>query len=311
MQRIHVDLLFSKYVRLHGRDLSDELRTIADFFSFLSERVIPHKLVFDVDTDLLERFEPVYLLLLDKLNLYPPSLRAQAEEIARQANLCNIIAVASALGLRMRRRLHLYGVSSIIFQSISFFGIKATLNDQTKLRVNADMLFQMQVALKRLAGIVRYASSIELVDYDETFHEFKKNYDPDLVDRSKLLALLNILRMDINSHPASDEKALILAKLEHIEQELKRPKVRWGVVVTSFFILFGFMADLKTLKPDIYTKPLAIVEQILSCLHQDGLVSTKAPQLLGPHDHDSEDQPDNGVNEVKAVLPKRREEFNE
>lgn len=310
-QRLHVDFLFSKYVT---RDLGDELTDIADFFSFLSERIIPNRLIVDVDHDLIERFEPVYLLLLDKLSLYPSSIRTQAEDIVRQGNVCDLMAIAGAFQRAGKTPIRLSGFWSRLLQSISIdVGVKVTLNNDTTLHVNTQTLFKLQVALKRLAGIVRYASSIQFVDYDETFHKFKRNYDPDLVDRSKLLALLNILRMEINAHPASEEKEVLITKLEHIEQELKRQKVRWGIVITSFFILFGFMADLKTLKPDIYDKPYAVVQQILTVLHSDGLVSNKPPQLLpepGPK-KSADDEQQNNDQQDRFALPARKPEEDE
>lgn len=305
-QRLHVDFLFSKYVT---RDLAEELTDIADFFSFLSGRVLPRRLVVDVPPDLLERFEPVYLLLLDKLTLYPASIRAQVEEIVRQTNVCDLIAVAGVFQQGGRRRLRPFGFWRGLLSTVSLdVGVKVTLNDSTTMRVTSDTLFRLQVALRRLAGIVRYASSIEFVDYDETFHTFKRNYDPDLVDRSKLLALINILRMEINSHPSSEEKDLLLGKLEHIEEELKRKKVRWGVVITAFFILFGFLADLKTMKPNVYEKPCAIVEQILSALHSDGLVSNKPPQLLAARASEEPEEEPEEPHPPYAIPPKKEDE---
>ena len=307
-QRLHVGFLFSKYV---SRDLAEGLSDIANFFSFLSERIVPNRLVVEVPHDLLERFEPVYLLLLDKLNLYPPTIRAQVEEIARQSNVCDLMAIAGVFQSRGRNRMRLPGFWRSLLHSISIdVGVKVTLNDNTTLRVTSDTLFRLQVALRRLAVIVRYATSIEFVDYDETFHKFKRNYDPDLMDRSKLLALVNILRMEINAHPTSDEKSLLLTKLEHIEQELKRQKVRWGVVITSFFIIFGFLADLKTLNPRVYEKPCQIVQQILSVLHTDGLVSNKPPQLLAVRQEEHPPPLDDDVSQEApfALPPKRRED---
>jgi hypothetical protein len=310
-QRLHVDFLFSKYVT---RDLAEELTDIANFFSFLSERILPNRLTVDVDPDLLERFEPVYLLLLDKLSLYPPSIRSQAEDIVGQANVCNLMAIAGVFRRAGSRRIRVGGIWRSFLQYISIdVGVKVTLDNSTTLHVNSDTLFRLKVALTRLAGIVRYASSLQFVDYDETFHKFKRNYDPDLVDRSKLLALLNILRMDINAHPTSEEKDMLLSKLEHIEQELKRQKVRWGVVITSFFILFGFLADLKTLKPNIYDKPHAVVQQILSVLHGDGLVSNKPPQLLPEHAPTKrpDDLPKENEQQDQFALPPRKREDDE
>jgi len=40
-QRLHIDLLFSKYVT---RYLADELMDIASFFDFLSDGIVPDKL---------------------------------------------------------------------------------------------------------------------------------------------------------------------------------------------------------------------------------------------------------------------------
>ena len=75
---------------------------------------------------------------------------------------------------------------------------------------------------------------------------------------------MNLLRVQINEHPVSEEKKIILEKLENIETELRRPKARWGIIITGFFILLGFIADLKTIKPDIYKEPYTIVQKVLA-----------------------------------------------
>jgi hypothetical protein len=68
------------------------------------------------------------------------------------------------------------------------------------------------------------------------------------------------------------------------------------------FLVFGFIADLKTLNPVIYTKPLQTVEVILLNLHEEGQVEKSTSYNL-PH-YPQEKQ----SNENKYALF-RKEEF--
>ena len=97
--------------------------------------------------------------------------------------------------------------------------------------------------------------------------------------------------------------------MDNIETELRRSKVRWGIVITGFFILFGFFADLKTIAPETYKEPYAIIQKVLATIHEDGVVSGKPPQLL--ENKRTDDTSENEIIEQPRVAlhNKKEEEY--
>ena len=123
------------------------------------------------------------------------------------------------------------------------------------------------------------------------------------------MAFINLLRVEINQHPESVEKNTIIERLESVERELRKPKVRWGIVITGFFMLFGFLADLKTLNSETYAHAYKIVNTILETMHCDGRVNREGGKFLGDMRHeknDHEDQP--GDYRESAFPPKKNDE---
>jgi len=274
-----IDWLFSSYIQ---HDISDELKDIAEYFSFIAERINPKNYTIEVRSDLIQCFESVYLLLLDKIRIFPDTIQNQIMNIMKENHICDIMAIAGSLDRKDISQIKFTDTFQSLLGLVPFWGKKFSISiDNDKyIDITKKSLFNLKVSLNRLSSILNYAASIKLLDYDESFYKFKNNYDPDLIDKSKLLTFINILRVQINNSPDSKEKDIILDKLENIETELRRPKARWGIIFTGFFILFGFLADLKTIKPDIYQDLYATVQKIIATMHNDGIVSTKAPQLL-------------------------------
>ncbi len=302
-----IDWLFSSYIQ---HDISDELKDIADFYSFIAERINPRTFTIEIRPDLIQCFESVYLLLLDKIRIYPDTIQNQIATITRENHICDIMAVAGSIDTKDLTRIRFKDSFQAFIELFPFFGNKFRIRIESGeyIDITRKSLFNLKVALNRLSSILTYAASIKLIDYDESFYKFKKNYDPDLIDKSKLLAFINILRVQVNNNPDSKEKDIILDKLENIETELRRSKARWGIVITGFFILFGFLADLKTIEPDIYKEPYAIVQKVIATMHHDGVVSSKPPQLL--ENKKSENSETEHIEQPRVVLrPKREDEF--
>lgn len=282
-----VQLMFSRY---YDGDISHDLETVAEYYSHLADNIDYEAFRITANRELLDSFESVFLWLQDKLLAYPEAIRTQILEIVREKQLCEIVGIVANLSERHLSHLRRQGLFRRLPSIYSFFGFTLALPRQEREYLTEPKLFDAKMALKRLSQIIRFAATVNVVDYDEAFRDFRNNYDPNLVDKHKLLALINILRVQINNVPDEDHKKLVLEKLEGLESELKRPNVRWGVVITGFFILLGFLADLKTLSPQIYDEPKRTVESILNVLHSDGVVQQSRPRLLGgpdgkPNDH--------------------------
>ena len=304
-----MEWLFSSYIQ---HDISNELKDIADFYSFIAERINPRTFTIEIRPDLIQCFESVYLLLLDKIRIYPDTIQNQIATITRENHICDIMAVAGSIDPKDLTRIKFKDAFQPLIELLPFWGNKfrISIDGGKYIDITKKNLFNLKVALNRLSSILNYAASIQLIDYDETFYKFKKNYNPDLIDKSKLLAFINILRVEVNNNPDSKEKDIILDKLENIETELRRSKARWGIIFTGFFILFGFLADLKTIEPDIYKKPYAIVQKVIETMHYDGGVSAKPKQLL--ENKKSENPETEHIEQQRVALhPKGKDEFEE
>ncbi len=307
--KMRIDWLFASYIQ---HDISDELKDIAKYFSFIAENIDPRNFTVEVRSDLIQCFESVYLLLLDKIRIYPDTIQNQIMNITKENHICDIMAIAGSLDRKDISQIKFTNTFQPLVSFLPFWGKKfgISIDNDKYIDITRKSLFNLKVSLNRLSSILTYAASIKLIDYDDSFYKFKENYDPDLIDKSKLLAYINILRVQINNTLDSKEKDLILDKLENIETELRRPKARWGIIITGFFILFGFLADIKTIHPDIYQESYAIVQKIIVTIHNDGIVSTKAPQLL--EDKRSENAEAENIGQPKVALcPKREDEFDD
>ena len=71
-------------------------------------------------------------------------------------------------------------------------------------------------------------------------------------------------------------------RVDRIEEELRRPKPRWGRIIAAVFIVFGFLADLKTLKPTVYDSVYRTAHAIVQMLHVEGSVEHQQRKPLLP-----------------------------
>jgi hypothetical protein len=134
-----------------------------------------------------------------------------------------------------------------------------------------------KIALKRLSQVVKFSAS--KVDDSwagsSSFDEFKSSYDPDLINKAKMSALISLLKSQISQLPQDANTELLLAKIDSIDNEIRKPNPHWGIIFSTLFVLFGFTADLKTLDPDVYEKPFETIETILQTAHKEGMVETQ------------------------------------
>ena len=256
---------------------SDQLSQISEYYTYLADTLDYQRVKIDADPELIQRFESVYLWLQDRLVVYPDTIRRQISEIVEEASLCELFAILSTLSRRRLPNLRQRSLLLSVIEAIPFW--RAPRFDRLE-PLRASKMLGAKMALNRLSQVLEFAASIEVVDFDETFSDFKEHFDPNLIDKTKLLALANFLLVQAKSIPEEGVRSQLTTKLEDLEAEIRKPRVRWGAVIAGFFILFGFLADLKTMNPEIYDKPLHTVESILSTIHKDSLVSRKNQHLL-------------------------------
>lgn len=187
--KIKIDLLFSDYIE---HEPSEDLRTISEYFELLAECINVEAGDCTIAPDFLRHFEAVSLLLRDRLRLYPPTIPKQVEVILDK-NVERVFAILSTFSRReVRRMLRL----SFIEAFTRGFSFGTSRGDERLTRTN---LFDAKIALNRLSQILRYASSIQLLDYDIDVEQLSDHYDPRLLDKPKLLALINLLKVQVGS----------------------------------------------------------------------------------------------------------------
>ena len=230
--------------------------------------------------------------LQDRLVVYPDSIRRQISNIVEKDSLCDLFAVLSVLSPKEINNIR---QQSSVFSALYSFGFWRTPRPDGLKQLTRSKVLGAKMALNRLSQVLEFAASIEVVDYDETFGDFKDNYDPNIIDKTRLLTLINYLHDQANSISDEAVRTRLTMRLDDLEAEIRKPKVRWGVIITGVFILFGFLADLKTMHPTIYDKPLQTVNSILLVLHNDGLVSSKKQHLLSEGDFQENEDDDTGT----------------
>ena len=278
--KLGIKQLFSSSL---GRNLNEQVSHVSKYYAYLADALDYQRLNIAADPELVQQFESVFLWLQDRLVVYPDSIRRQVSKIVEENSLCDLFAILSVLSPReihniQRNRL----VTRFVLSALPFFSRLPQIDGFKQLTTTN--VLKAKMALIRLSQVLEFAASVEVLDYDESFVDFKDNFDPNIVDKNKLLTLVSYLHVQVNSISDEAVRSRFVKKLADLEAEIHKPKVRWGVVITGFFILLGFAADLKTMDPTIYGKPLRTINSILSVLHEDGLVNTKRKNLLSEGD---------------------------
>jgi hypothetical protein len=244
----------------------------------------------------------------ERLLLYPESIGKQANAIIADSDLPQTIAVLNILPEHELRAIRIWGA----FSFFSAFGHlltaimgRSSLADSYGL--TSEALLKTRMALFRLSQVLRYASTLDLIDYDASFQEFKDHYNPDLVEKTKVVALINIVRVQVRACGDPEMQSRLESKLERIEEEIRKTKPRWGTVIAGLFVLLGALADLKSLQPQLYSESYGVVSRIIQVLHEEGSVE----RSRGPHtlltNPDGDHRPQ-GARDVAVLPPRRREE---
>lgn len=279
--KLHIDLMFSKYIE---HEPAEDIETISEYFQFIRKKIDHNKGEVDIDQTLIEQFEAICLLLKDRLLLYPEPLRIQVIDILKDDKLTQFFGVLATLDederLRLRR---LHNLDGFIYGILRLFGRIPSPSGISiyKLGLTPEGLLNTKIALNRLSQILKYAATIELLDYDTGQSEFREHYDPDLVEKPKLIALINILRVQAKSIPDKEIRDKISERVDQLENEVRKRKPRWGRIIAGFFILFGFISNLKTLAPDTYSQMYTTTQKIVVTLHEEGQThkEKKAPMI--------------------------------
>jgi len=222
-------------------------------------------------------FETSTTKLLQVLLVGQEELAAKIIRYKELASRMFPITINALSGEYLARRRFRPTLASLV-DSIRLFGRSNPDGDGLPTR---RALFGVKIALSRLAQIVRYASGIEVLDYDLGADELKDHYDPELIDKARVIALINILRVQLGDVQDEGIRDRLLDRVARLEREVQRTRPRWGRIIAGFFIILGFVADLKTISPRTYDALHRTVEAIVETLQTEGSVEhhRRRPEL--------------------------------
>jgi hypothetical protein len=249
------------------------LKEIAEYYGYLSENLDFPSLGSDLNFKLITSFESIWYILQYYLKDIDPLLLKTIEDIFQRSNIFNFFSLLAILipnnGLiRYRRRK--------LFQSISFSipSILTINNDNTENNtINSDTVLSIKAAIFRVASIV---NTISIDDYSEDIgldKNIKTRYNPELIDKEKILVLLELLKNNIISISETEDTKILITKIEIIENEIKKKQnIKWGKVFALIFVIFGFISNMKTIFPEQYDKAFYSLSRIITTITNEGQV---------------------------------------
>jgi len=269
-----IALLFSSY-----KEYKYELNGYARIFKYLAKRIDCKKRKILADIQILMSFESVYLAMCEVIKLYPPELKLQINEIVQRKKILQIIAYVANTSEDDNSFIKQNKSILNIFNIFPQYGKSIEIEKGENIRLTSSRLFNLKIALNRIAQILQYASTIKVAASDDTIDNFRDHYNPDLIDKNKVIALINLLKVQISQMPESFDNTRLENRIEQLENEIRNPKCNWSSIIATCFILFGFVADLKSLSPSIYDGVYSTVNQIIMVIHNDGQSSNENNRL--------------------------------
>lgn len=278
--RQSVEWLFSTYI---DSDPQRDLETISKYFKFLGDGIDYKRMRVDFDSDLLESFEAVEMLIYDRLKFYPESISAQIKAIFQEDKVAQTLGLLANLSERDRIYTRYAGGIMHALSKFSGFFYGRSFNIIQDYGITQEGMLKTKVALKRASQLLKYAATLNVLGSYSEFRDFREHYNPDLVNRNKVLALINLLKVDLGRLPESEFKKSILSQLDDIDREAQKKSPRWGPMIAGLFILIGVLADAKTLNPYVYDRSLEILNSILQIIQEEGMVSRSRESQNLPH----------------------------
>jgi len=288
-------------------DLPHELKTIADYYEFLALNLSRRNRLQNVPYEIVSLFESINLTTLDYLEYYPGNIKKQVEEIVEKNQLCEFFAEVSIVAAQSD------GYQSLIYQQRSPFSLFAraltfsSIEDDSQL--SNKRILKVKTALTRLAQIIKYSAAKETNYIKSEYNEFQEHFNFDLIDKEKVVALISLLKSELKSKDADDPRIQkLIDKVDSVEREIrKKSKINWSFVVTTIFVVYGFLADFKTLSPNQYDRAHKIAEQIMQVLHYEPQVDKS--NNINPFDNSkNQDYPPKQLGTLPSELRKEDED---
>ncbi|NOY43354.1 MAG: hypothetical protein GXP26_16155 [Planctomycetes bacterium] len=260
------DIAFKDLDRVFSNwgELKDRLRNAASYLRFIGSRLDPHTRDLRIPDELANRFESLSLWIRKIMPELPPEVREQAIALLDDTKTEQTIVTLHTLGEDIRRRLRFRQSSSFVVMFANVFGLfKTGLDESIAELVSEEQLQIIKVALGRLAGMLEYAA--EDLSQDEEIDDifYRQHYDPQLVDRARVLVLLNSITLQLESLPDDEVKKHLLQNVERLKREASRSRPRWRSFLGNALIILAIIADIKTMHPDIGEEILRTIDVVI------------------------------------------------
>jgi hypothetical protein len=238
-------------------DFYMKLEAARDYFEACSRCVYPD-LVQIVDSQgLLKRFEEVYLAVYALVKDIAPDLAERLQQLESRLNLSQNVVRLSVVatvelvppGMLAKLGMRFFGVA------INVSNVALTLPDEQKQKPSQELLLDVQVALRRLAGLAG-AGSRRAKEYwlsNEDVLVVDGFYDPRKVAKNTVVIYLTQALRDIESNtsiPGPVVKAL-QAELGSVIEELGRQKTPWNKVLSRLSQVALLLAALVSASADV------------------------------------------------------------
>ncbi|NHZ86326.1 MAG: hypothetical protein GWP19_10650 [Planctomycetia bacterium] len=266
-----IKYMFSSYIEYEPQE---DIKVISQYFKYLHSHIDLFRGRILLDQEILGVFDAISLLLIDRLMLYPDTVQKEVNIIMKEADLSNFFGIYSGLStseqsmIRFKRTFGIFANSYL--RQIFGSGFSSEL-----VGLPSDRLHIVKVALHRLSNILEYTSGIELLDYDTEYTTYKEHYDPSIIDKQKIIALIELIRLQCNVIPDTELKEHFQQKINKLENEIKKKNPRWGRIISGFFFLLGIVANVKTVAPETYNNLHNSIEKVIVILHEDAQTNQK------------------------------------
>ena len=283
--------------------ISFNLENIALYLELLSDNLKTINKINEIDNELLQHYEYIALYLNDIGEYYSDRIKQQLYSILNDEKLSELFLSLSIIinnqdFLRKFKYNSFLGSRNVIFKLPYML-----LNPENEDFVEIDdkKIFSAKITLIKLAKLLRHIADKEMAINFNDFDDLKSNYDFNLMDENKILSLLSLLKSELNGKKGVEQ---ILIKIDSVEKEIrKKGNKRWGFIITSLFVLFGFVGDLKTLFPETFDRSYKIITVVINTLHHDPQVN----QNLYRSTVDNEEKKDvNRYLQIEGVLHRGR-----
>ena len=210
-----------------------------------------------------------------------PEVREQAVKLLDENSVEQTVVALNTLGEEYQRRLRYHNSKKILASFFSMLVRGPIGIDKSTLEIlKEERLQSAKIALGRLAGMLEYAANDldELEDASDVF--YRKHYNPRKVDRTKVFDLLAELQGQLAAIPDETIKNRLIADVEKLKEEVKRPNPRWRDFLGKTIIVLAILADVKTMHPEIGNDILQTVDAVVRTVVSECQPTLEKPPAL-------------------------------